>query len=277
MGRPQHRGEVAAKLARVADVERQQIEQVLARPAGLREPDRRDAQPFLPDLGGAGIVGAVGGAADIAEMGADDGPEQALVAGEYRHEDRQIGQMAAAVIGIVEQKHVAGHDVLEPVLDHQRRPGQRADMDREVIGLRDQAGPRVANRQRPFSWSPGLFFAAANGLALPFADASVDVAMCSFALHHLAPAEAAALLREMRRVARYGIVINDLVRWRPGYWATWLFTHALSRNPLTRNDGPLSVLRAYTRAEMRTLAAQAGLRDVRFDSFLGYRVAMTAT
>ena len=138
MGRAQHRGEVAAKLARVADVQRQQIEQVLARPAGLVEPDRRDAQPFLPDLGGAGIVGAMGGAADIAEMGADDGPEQALVAREYRHEDREIGQMAAAVIGIVEQKHVAGRDVLEAVLDHQRRPGQRADMNREMIGLRDQ-------------------------------------------------------------------------------------------------------------------------------------------
>ena len=139
MRRPQHRGEVAAKLAGVSDVQRQQIEQVLARPAGLVEPDRRDAQPFLPDLGGAGIVGAMGGAADIAVMGADDGPEQALVAGEYRHEDRQIGQMAAAMIGIVEQDDVAGLDVLEPLLDHQRRPWQRADMNRQMIGLRDQA------------------------------------------------------------------------------------------------------------------------------------------
>jgi hypothetical protein len=90
----------------------------------------------------------MGGAADIAEMGADDGPEQALVAREYRHEDREVGQMAAAVIGIVEQDHVAGRDVLEPVLDHQRRPRQRADMDREMIRLRDQACSRVADRQR---------------------------------------------------------------------------------------------------------------------------------
>ena len=73
----------------------------------------------------------MGGAADIAVMGADDGPEQALVAVEYRHEDGEIGQMAAAMIGIVEQNHVARRDVLEPLLDHQRRPGQRADMHRE--------------------------------------------------------------------------------------------------------------------------------------------------
>ena len=78
----QHRGEVAAKLARIAHVQRQHIEDVLARPAGFRELDRRDPQAFLPNLGGAGIIGAMGGAADIALMGADDGPEQALVASE---------------------------------------------------------------------------------------------------------------------------------------------------------------------------------------------------
>ena len=32
-----------------------------------------------------------------------------------------------------------GCDVLEALLDRERRPGQRADMDRDVIGLRDQA------------------------------------------------------------------------------------------------------------------------------------------
>ena len=49
----------------------------------------------------------MGGAADVALMRAHDGPEQPLVAGEYRHEGGQIGQMAAAVIGIVEQDDVA--------------------------------------------------------------------------------------------------------------------------------------------------------------------------
>ena len=103
MRRADHRGEVAAELARIAHVEREQVEQILARPAGLVESDRRNAQAFLPDLGGAGIVGAMGGAADIALMGAHDGPEQPLAAIEYRHERGQVRQMAAAVIGIVEQ------------------------------------------------------------------------------------------------------------------------------------------------------------------------------
>ncbi len=83
----------------------------------------------------------MGAAADIALMRAHDGPEQTLAVSEkYRHEHRHIGQMAAAVIGIVEQDDVAGLDVLEPLLDRDRRPRQRADMNRQMIGLRDQAG-----------------------------------------------------------------------------------------------------------------------------------------
>ena len=148
MRRAQHRGEVTAEFAGIANIQSQQIEQIVAQLAGLVELDRRNAQALLEDLGGGGIVGAMGGAADVALMGAHDGPEQPLAAVEHRHERGEIGQMAAAMIGIVEQDDVARLDVLEPLLDRERRPWQRADMDRNVIGLRDQPAARVADRQR---------------------------------------------------------------------------------------------------------------------------------
>jgi hypothetical protein len=120
-------------------------------------------------------------------------------------------------------------------------------------------------------------FAAADARCLPFGDLSFDVVMCSLALHHQVPDDALAMLREMRRVARRGVVVNDIVRCWRGYWGAWLLSRTLSRNPLTRHDGPLSVRRAYTRPEMLALAAEAGLGAVTFDEgLLGYRVAMTA-
>ena len=118
--------------------------------------------------------------------------------------------------------------------------------------------------------------AAADARCLPLADGGVDVAICSLALHHLPPDDAVAMLREMRRVARRGVIVNDLVRSWWGYVGAWLTSRALTRNPLTRHDAPLSVRRAYTRAEMAALAARAGLGPVVFDGFLGYRVAMAA-
>lgn len=120
-------------------------------------------------------------------------------------------------------------------------------------------------------------FAIADACRLPFADDSFDVAICSLVLHHLTPDEAVTMLREMGRVARRGIVVNDLVRNWPGYAGAWIFSRALTRNPLTRHDAPLSARRAYTRREMAALLERADLSAISFAGFLGYRVALIAT
>ena len=122
-GRADHRREVAAKLARVPHVQHDQVEHVLAQPARLVEPERRDPDALLPDLGGARVVGAVRGAADVALMRAVDRPERQPVAIEHRHERGQIRQVVAAVVGVVEQEHVARPDVAAKVVVHRtRRP-----------------------------------------------------------------------------------------------------------------------------------------------------------
>jgi ubiquinone/menaquinone biosynthesis C-methylase UbiE len=121
----------------------------------------------------------------------------------------------------------------------------------------------------------GLALAVCDGLRLPFGDDRFDVAMSSLMLHHLRPDAAVAVLTEMRRVARRGIVVNDIVRWWPGVWGARLLAGCFSGNPLTLHDGPLSVRRAYTRGELRDLARQAGLRSIELRDFAGYRLALT--
>jgi ubiquinone/menaquinone biosynthesis C-methylase UbiE len=124
---------------------------------------------------------------------------------------------------------------------------------------------------------PGLAFATSDGRSLPFGDRSFDVVHASLLVHHLDMDEAIAFLREARRVARLGVVVNDLVRARHH----WLLAHALvrlgTRNRYTRHDGPLSVRRAYTRGELRALLAAAGLRPLaEIAGVLGHRVAIAA-
>ncbi len=119
-----------------------------------------------------------------------------------------------------------------------------------------------------------LHLVAADGRFLPFADRSFDVATCSLALHHFDPGDGVSFLRELRRVSRLGVIVNDLVRSWHSYLGAWLVGHLLTRNPLTRHDSTLSIRRAYTRGEMAALAREAGLGRVSFAGFLGYRVAM---
>lgn len=109
----------------------------------------------------------------------------------------------------------------------------------------------------------------ADARRLPLDDASVDVVHASLLIHHLDEAEAITALREMRRVARRGVVINDLRRGRMAYAATAATVLALTRGRYTRHDGVLSARRAYTLDELDDLAARAGMRAVwRSPSFL---------
>ena len=170
-----------------------------------------------------------------------------------------------------------GADIPRAVARWARRRGLQArvlatDLSPAILAL---AANRLRPRRPSAAESP-LVLAAADARRLPLADGSVDYAICSLALHHQVPADALAMLREMRRVARRGVVVNDIVRCWKGYWGARLITRLASGNPLTHHDGPLSVRKAYTTTEMAALAAQAGLARVAFEGFLGYRVAMTA-
>jgi ubiquinone/menaquinone biosynthesis C-methylase UbiE len=114
----------------------------------------------------------------------------------------------------------------------------------------------------------------ADGLRLPFQPRSFDVVMCSHVLHHCDWQDAVALLRAMATVARYGVVVHDLVRsWLP-YYGARLMLPWLSGNRLTRHDGPLSVLRAYRVPEMRQMARAAGLTEARIRTVWLHRLVL---
>jgi ubiquinone/menaquinone biosynthesis C-methylase UbiE len=124
---------------------------------------------------------------------------------------------------------------------------------------------------------PGLDLVVADGATLPWDDRSFDAVHASLVLHHLEPPEAVEFLREARRIARRGVVVNDLVRARHHAVLARLLAGVATRNRYTRHDAPLSVRRAYTRLELRALLASAGLQPVyEAVGLLGHRVAIAA-
>jgi ubiquinone/menaquinone biosynthesis C-methylase UbiE len=127
---------------------------------------------------------------------------------------------------------------------------------RVVVVDRDEAalalGARVA---KPY---PEIAWVQADAAALPLRAGAVDVAVSSLTLHHLAPDAAVGALAAMRRAARAGVVVNDLVRSRPALVLVWLATRLVARHPFSRHDGPLSVRRAYTADEVSDLLRRAG-------------------
>ncbi len=115
-----------------------------------------------------------------------------------------------------------------------------------------------------------------DGRELPFGDGEFDVAHASLVLHHLDPAEAVMALSEMARVARRGVVVNDLRRGMLPFVATGVAVAVLGRCRATRVDGLASVRRAYALRELDALLVDAGLEVVRRTNALMPRVVTTA-
>jgi SAM-dependent methyltransferase len=135
------------------------------------------------------------------------------------------------------------------------RPGVRA------IGL-DLHPQVLAITARNLADTNHVTLVEADVRAIPLPDASVDVAHASLLLHHLDPPDAVTALRELRRVARRGVVVNDLRRGPFAFAVSAATVLALSRGRYTRHDGVLSARRAYTLDELDELAGAAGLRRV---------------
>jgi ubiquinone/menaquinone biosynthesis C-methylase UbiE len=111
-------------------------------------------------------------------------------------------------------------------------------------------------------------------LSLPFSDKSFDIVLCSLAIHHFSREDVKAILQTMNRISRVGFIVNDLYRSWPGAWAAWIYTHLTSRNPITRNDAYVSVLRAFTPEEIRGMATEIGLRQFKISTHPMFRLIL---
>jgi ubiquinone/menaquinone biosynthesis C-methylase UbiE len=114
-----------------------------------------------------------------------------------------------------------------------------------------------------------------DALRLPFADDCFDYAMCSLFTHHFKDEQVVAVLRELSRVARRGVFVIDLNRHPLAYLFYTTVGRLLLHNRLIREDGALSILRSFRPDELRRLAKQASLTDVRVERRFPFRLVLS--
>lgn len=136
----------------------------------------------------------------------------------------------------------------------------------------------LAQARQHAAMEPRICIASADALELPYDDGAFHIAMCHTALHHFRPDAAVRLLSELNRVATVGVAVTDLERSRIGIVvANALAATVWRRHPITRHDGPVSARAAYTAAEVRCMAAAAGMQNIEIrTSFFANRLALVS-
>lgn len=113
---------------------------------------------------------------------------------------------------------------------------------------------------------PPADFLRLDAPLLPFPDGAFDLAISGLTLHHLEDGEARAFLAELDRVTGGRWLVTDLRRSHLALAAVRLLAVTVwRRNPFPRRDGPVSVRRAFTPDEVRSLLSAAGVDGARVD------------
>jgi SAM-dependent methyltransferase len=121
----------------------------------------------------------------------------------------------------------------------------------------------------------GISVVRGDAMSPPFPSSSFDFVLASQLLHHFSEEQIIAVLQGWTAIARKAIIVSDLIRHPVAYCGIRLITRLFTQNIMTITDAPLSVKRAFTRAEWRDLFRRASIGPFRISSVFPYRMVTT--
>ncbi len=118
---------------------------------------------------------------------------------------------------------------------------------------------------------PNITFQQNNIFSEDFKQQKFDILTCSLFCHHFPDPELGRLLKQLYSQATTAVIINDLHRHPLAYYSIKAITQLFSRSYLVKNDAPLSVLRAFHRAELEAILKNAGLSNYQLKWYWAFR------
>lgn len=95
-----------------------------------------------------------------------------------------------------------------------------------------------------------ISFQCENIFSEAFAELKQDIALCTLTLHHFKDDEIIQLMTVLNANSRIGIVINDLHRSPVSYRLFQVLCFVFRLNPMSREDGLISILRGFKKEEL---------------------------
>jgi 2-polyprenyl-3-methyl-5-hydroxy-6-metoxy-1,4-benzoquinol methylase len=146
-------------------------------------------------------------------------------------------------------------DIPRLLVDYARRIGAQIEVD-----AFDRQAATLEIARRLSAGYPEISYHEANILDWNSAE-DYDISLCSLVLHHFSDDDAVKVLRRCRESSKRFVLLSDLRRGFLLRAGVYILTALIFREPMTRYDARLSAQRAFSFAEMRELAIQAGWKN----------------
>ncbi len=84
-----------------------------------------------------------------------------------------------------------------------------------------------------------------------------DIILCTLFTHHFHDDALADIFQQFKSQAKIGVIINDLHRHWFAYHSIKILTKLFSKSEMVQYDGPLSVLRSFSRNDLESIMKKA--------------------
>ncbi|MBX9852429.1 MAG: methyltransferase domain-containing protein [Cytophagaceae bacterium] len=144
-------------------------------------------------------------------------------------------------------------DMLKLIAKKARRENYKV----ELTGV--DANPFIIDYAKKHSEKfPEIKYIDANVFSEKFKNEKFDIVNCTLFCHHFTNQELTDLLSQLRKQCRHAVIINDLHRHWLAYHSIKFLTQLFSKSAMVKNDAKLSVLRGFTKDELKKIIQDTG-------------------
>lgn len=119
------------------------------------------------------------------------------------------------------------------------------DANRDSIAYAEELSASMAN----------VSFKTLNIFSKEFEELEYDIAIATLFMHHFSDGEITKLVSDIKNKSRMGVLVNDLHRSEMAYALFWVLS-LFFRNKVARNDGLVSIRKAFRRSDLENYARQ---------------------
>lgn len=160
-------------------------------------------------------------------------------------------------------------ELLRTIAKFARKQNRNADLCGLELNARSAAA--ILEESKKFA---NIRAVRGDALNLPFADNAFDYAICSLFTHHFTDENIVRILNEMARVSRRKFFVIDLHRHQIAYFFYTTVGKIFIHSSLVREDGALSILRAFKPSELEKLGQTANLGEISVARHFPFRLVL---